>query len=88
MTSDSSSLIQNSAPSAQYSTAPNGEQFPLPTPQDEAAEILRLQALVAEQRALGREIVVVMGVGFVGAVMAGIVADSVEKGINGDMTRG
>ncbi len=85
MTSDSSSLIQNSAPSAQYSTAPNGEQFPLPTPQDEAAEIQRLQALVAEQRALGREIVVVMGVGFVGAVMAGIVADSVEKGINGDI---
>jgi nucleotide sugar dehydrogenase len=79
MTSDSSSLIQNSAPVTQYSTAPNGEQFALPTPQDEAAEILRLQALVAEQRALGREIVVVMGVGFVGAVMAGIVADSEQK---------
>ncbi len=27
----------------------------------------------------GREIVVVMGVGFVGAVMAAIVADTVEK---------
>jgi nucleotide sugar dehydrogenase len=79
MTSDSSSLIQNSAPVTKYSTAPNGEQFALPTPQDEAAEILRLQALVAEQRALGREIVVVMGVGFVGAVMAGIVADSEQK---------
>jgi hypothetical protein len=26
------------------STAPNGEQFSLPSPQDEAAEILRLQA--------------------------------------------
>lgn len=69
-------MTSNSAPVTQYSTAPNGEQFPLPTPQDEAAEILRLQALVAEQRALGREIVVVMGVGFVGAVMAGIVAAS------------
>ena len=61
------------------STAPNGEQFPLPPQQDEAAEILRLQALVAEHRALGHEIVVVLGVGFVGAVMAGIVADSVRK---------
>ena len=26
--------------------APNGEQFPLPTQQDEAAELQRLQALV------------------------------------------
>ena len=62
------------------STAPNGEQFPLPTQQDEAAELRRLQILVDEHRALGREIVVVLGVGFVGAVMAGIVADSVVKG--------
>ena len=30
------------------STAPNGEQFPLPTQQDEAAELQRLQALVAD----------------------------------------
>ena len=28
------------------SAAPNGEQFPLPTQQDEAAELQRLQALV------------------------------------------
>jgi len=61
------------------STAPTGEQFPLPTPQDETAELRRLQALVAEHRAQGREIVVVLGVGFVGAVMAGIVADSLDK---------
>ncbi len=61
------------------STAPNGEQFPLPTQQDEAAELQRLQVLVANHRAQGHEIVVVLGVGFVGAVMAGIVADSVDK---------
>ena len=61
------------------STAPSGEQFPLPTPQDETAELRRLQALVAEHRAQGREIVVVMGVGFVGAVMAAIVADATDK---------
>jgi len=74
-------MNSDSAPGAQYSTAPNGEQFPLPTPQDEAAEILRLQALVADHRAQGHEIVIVLGVGFVGAVMAGIVADSVRKEI-------
>ena len=74
-------MNSDSAPGAQYSTAPNGEQFPLPTPQDEAAEILRLQALVADHRAQGQEIVIVLGVGFVGAVMAGIVADSVRKEI-------
>jgi len=34
---------------------------------------------VAKQRKQGHEIVVVLGVGFVGAVMAGIVADSVDK---------
>jgi UDP-N-acetyl-D-glucosamine dehydrogenase len=62
------------------STAPTGEQFPLPTPQDEAGEILRIQALVADHRALHHEIVVVMGLGFVGSVMAGVIADSVRKG--------
>ena len=80
MTSNSSPLTQHSVLSTQFSTAPNGEQFPLPSPQDEAAEILRLQALVADHRAQGHEIVIVLGVGFVGAVMAGIIADSVVKG--------
>ena len=70
---------QHAALSTQYSTSPTGEQFPLPTPQDEAAEIARLESLVAAHRAQGHEIVVVLGVGFVGAVMAGIVADSVVK---------
>ena len=38
---------------------------------------------MAEQRAAGREIVVVMGVGFVGAVMAAVVADSPGKFVIG-----
>ncbi|MHB8829061.1 MAG: hypothetical protein ACYC6Q_05990, partial [Syntrophales bacterium] len=72
--------------SANYSYAPNGEAFALPGPDDYAKEFKRLQKLVAKHRKEGREIVVVMGVGFVGAVMAGIVADSVQKpGINGDI---
>src|SRR6056297_1563422 len=61
------------------STAPNGQVFSLPTEADYVAENERLRSLVAEQRLLGREIVVVMGVGFVGAVMAGVVADTVDE---------
>ncbi len=61
------------------SVCPSGERFPLPTDDEFVDEFERIQGLVAEQRSLGREIVVVMGVGFVGAVMAGVVADSVDK---------
>jgi len=38
------------------STAPNGEQFPLPTPQDEAAELQRLQALTADSVRKGTDL--------------------------------
>ncbi len=62
----------------EYSTSPQGEQFPLPTEAEYAAELDRLRGLVADARAAGQEIVVVLGVGFVGAVMAAIVADSVD----------
>jgi UDP-N-acetyl-D-glucosamine dehydrogenase len=61
-----------------FSPAPTGERFPLPAALDEEVEVQRIKELVREQRALGREIVVVMGVGFVGAVMAAVVADSVR----------
>ncbi|MGQ9648860.1 MAG: GDP-mannose dehydrogenase, partial [Phycisphaerae bacterium] len=63
----------------EYSISPDGERFPLPTDADYAAEFERLQKIVAEQRRQGREIVVVVGVGFVGAVMAAVVADTVDK---------
>ncbi|HBE41740.1 MAG TPA: GDP-mannose dehydrogenase, partial [Bacteroidales bacterium] len=62
-----------------FSISPGGEKFPLPKPEEYKAEFDRLQKLVAKERAKGREIVVVMGVGFVGAVMAAIVADTVDK---------
>ena len=61
----------------QISLSPEGESFSLPGPAEYEAENQRLASLVAAQRELGREIVVVMGVGFVGAVMAAVVADSV-----------
>lgn len=60
------------------SICPNNEKFPLPSTGDYAQEFRRLQRLVNQQRRKGREIVVVMGVGFVGAVMAGVVADAVD----------
>ncbi|MCP4544997.1 MAG: GDP-mannose dehydrogenase [bacterium] len=62
-----------------YSVSPEGVRYPMPLPEDDAVEMERLRAIVDEQRANGMEIVVVMGVGFVGAVMAAVVADTVDK---------
>jgi UDP-N-acetyl-D-glucosamine dehydrogenase len=63
----------------EYSTNPAGERFPLPQRSEYAAEFERVEALARTARAAGQEIVVVMGVGFVGAVMAAIVADSTDR---------
>lgn len=65
--------------SDQYSISPDGERFKLPAEEDYIQEFEKLEKLVKIQREKGREIVVVMGLGFVGAVMAGVVADSVDK---------
>lgn len=69
---------ENSISEAPVSVCPSGEVFQLPREKDYQKELKRLQRIVKEQRLKGREIVVVMGVGFVGAVMAGVVADSVD----------
>jgi len=63
----------------QISISPAGERFKLPTPADYKKEFARLQKLAALQRKQGREVVVVVGLGFVGAVMAAVVADSTDK---------
>jgi nucleotide sugar dehydrogenase len=62
-----------------YSVNPSGEKFPIPQQSDYAAEFDRIAALANTARQEGKEIVVVMGVGFVGAVMAAIIADTVDK---------
>jgi len=62
-----------------YSISPDGEKFKLPDEEDYKEEFERLVGLVNQQRAQDREIVVVMGLGFVGAVMAAVVADTVVK---------
>ncbi|MDX9947242.1 MAG: nucleotide sugar dehydrogenase [Bacteroidales bacterium] len=65
--------------SEKYSVSPAGEKFALPKPEDYVKEFETIKKRVEKERAKGREIVVVMGVGFVGAVMAAIVADTVDK---------
>jgi UDP-N-acetyl-D-glucosamine dehydrogenase len=62
-----------------FSISPNGERFPLPGPKEYKVEYENLKKRIDQERSGGREIVVVMGVGFVGAVMAAIVADTVDK---------
>jgi len=62
-----------------YSVSPAGEKYLLPKKEEYAAEFERISSLADEARIQGKEIVVVMGVGFVGAVMAAIVADTVDK---------
>jgi nucleotide sugar dehydrogenase len=62
-----------------FSVSPDGEKFQIPEEQDYVEEFAMLEKLAAEKREEGYEIVVVMGLGFVGAVMAGVVADSTDK---------
>ena len=62
-----------------HSISPAGEKFAIPEENEYAAEFERIESLVQAARNEGKEIVVVMGVGFVGAVMAAIVADTVDK---------
>ena len=63
----------------EYSVSPDGEKFLLPGLADFKKEFERLRKLAARQRLEGREIVIVVGVGFVGAVMAAVVADATDK---------
>jgi len=62
-----------------YSISPAGETFAIPEENKHDAEFERVALLAEAARNEGREIVVVMGVGFVGAVMAAIIADTVDK---------
>lgn len=62
----------------ELSISPEGEEFILPSQEDYQTEFARLQNLADFHRGQGREIVVVMGIGFVGAVMAAVIADSTD----------
>jgi len=62
-----------------YSTSPTGKKFPIPSKIQYDKELKRIEKLVTQARKEKKEIVVVMGLGFVGAVMAAIVADTKDK---------
>ena len=64
---------------SEISVSPSGETFPLPAPEEYVSELERMEALAAAAKAEGKEVVVVMGVGFVGAVMAAIIADAEDE---------
>lgn len=63
----------------EYSISPDGQRFSIPQDDDYKSEYERLSIITKKEREKGHEIVVVMGLGFVGAVMAAVVADSVDK---------
>jgi UDP-N-acetyl-D-glucosamine dehydrogenase len=63
------------------SISPSHEKFKLPKEKEYAKEYKRVEVKVQQARKEGKEIVVVMGLGFVGAVMSAIIADTTnEKG--------
>lgn len=61
------------------SVSPAGEEFPLPMTSKYKAEFNRMKRKADKAHNEGKEVVVVMGLGFVGAVMAAIVADTEDK---------
>ena len=63
----------------EYSVSPEGKRYPLPGEVDYAQEFKRVETLAEAAHKEGKEVVVVMGVGFVGAVMAAIIADTNDK---------
>ena len=64
---------------SEHSISPTGEEFTIPQEHQYETEFERIEKLVNQARKDGKEIVVVMGVGFVGAVMAAIVADTKDE---------
>ncbi len=77
--SESKKELESTKTVTGYSVSPAGEKFSIPKKGQYAAEFNRLKKLAAAARAEGKEVVVVMGVGFVGAVMAAIIADTTDR---------
>ncbi len=64
------------------SIAPDGTEYNFPTPEEDKQELVNIISVSEEERKKGRKIVVVQGMGFVGSVMAAVVADAEDE--NGD----
>ena len=64
--------------SSSNSVSPSGEVFSIPTSEQSQEELRGLKDRARLQREMGRETVVVIGLGFVGTVMAAVIADAVD----------
>ena len=62
-----------------FSLAPDGTEYKLPTAEESEQERKEILRITDEQRKLGRKIVAVQGLGFVGCVMATVIADSTDE---------
>jgi len=65
-----------------YSFSTEGEKFLIPSREEYPAEIEKMKKLAEKAKEEGKEVVVVMGLGFVGVVMAAIVADTEDENGN------
>jgi nucleotide sugar dehydrogenase len=65
------------------STSPEGKEFPLPSKEDYENEVTKVRELAKKAKGSGNQVVVVQGLGFVGAVMAAIVAQAEKKFVIG-----
>jgi UDP-N-acetyl-D-glucosamine dehydrogenase len=60
-------------------TSPSGGTVAIPSAEESFRELETLRKRVDAERSAGREIVVVIGLGFVGTVMAAVIADAVDR---------
>jgi len=70
-------------PRSRLSVAPDGTAYVLPGPEEIEREKARVERLASGARSRGAEIVVIQGLGFVGAIMASIVAHAEGKFVIG-----
>ncbi len=61
------------------SYSPDGKFYPFPTEEDTRKEEETLIRITEEERKKGREIVAIQGLGFVGCIMAAVVADAEDE---------
>ncbi|MCD6219354.1 nucleotide sugar dehydrogenase, partial [Candidatus Calescamantes bacterium] len=67
---------------ANGSYSPDGIFYPFPSEEESKKEAEALENITAEEKRKGREIVAVQGLGFVGCIMAAVVADAED--LNGN----
>ena len=65
------------------SISSEGKEFPLPSKEDYENEVTKVRELAKKAKDSGNQVVVVQGLGFVGAVMAAIVAQAEKKFVIG-----